>query len=134
MSDLPRPLLIGVAAVASAIAIWLVVAETIRRSTTLEPKEIESLLVILVTGCLLDAVVLYRALKRRIGLPTYAWLAIRIALSIAGLLWVTLPSYVIAFIAFMAFSRSRPLAPGTTAPVEPTDASMSVTPSPDEPA
>jgi len=93
--------------VASAIAIWLVAAETIRRSTTLEPQEIESLLVIIVTGCLLDAVVLYGAVKRRVGWPAYGWLGIRITLSILGLLWVTLPSYAIAAVAFDRYRRSN---------------------------
>ena len=111
---------IGIAAVASAIAIWLVVAETIRRSTTLEPKDIESLVVIIVTGCLLDGVVLYGAIKRRVGWPAFVWLGLRAVLSVAGLLWITLPSYAIAIVAFGRDRRTppRPVESAMSEPVE----------------
>ena len=104
MSGLPRPVLVGVLAILSAIGIWVVAADTIRRSTTLEPKEIESLLVLLIAACLVDGFIAYRAVRGRIGLPAYAWLGLRIVVSAAGLLLVTLPSYVVAVI---AFSRRR---------------------------
>ena len=41
---------------------------------------------IIVTGCLLDAVIAYRAIRGRVGLVAYGWLGFRILLSAAGLL------------------------------------------------
>ena len=108
MSGQPRPIVVGVLAIASAIGIWVLAADSIRRSSTLEPKEIESLLVLLVTGCLLDAFIAYRALCGRVGVVAYAWLGLRIVVSAAGLLLVTLPSYAIAV---LAFSRHRVVRP-----------------------
>lgn len=119
MAGLPRPVLVGVIAIASAIGIWVLAADSIRRSMTLEPEEIESLLVLLVTACLLDALIAYRAIRGRIGAVAYLWLGLRILISAAGLLLVTLPSYVIAVVAFSRRRDPEPLE-GPPEPVEPT--------------
>jgi hypothetical protein len=118
LSTKPRSVLIAVIAVASAIAIWAVVAETIRRSTSLEPQEIESLLVIIVTGILLDAFVAFRTYRGRAGWPDLLWLVVRVVLSAAGLLLVTLPSYAIAVIALIALRRRRARGPDSEVAAE----------------
>lgn len=110
MTNRPWSIRIGLLAIASAIAIWIAAADPIRRSTTLEPKEIESLLVLLIAGCLLDLVVAYRAYRGRVGWPALTWLGLRVLISGAGLLLVTLPSYAIAAIALTRWRVRRPVA------------------------
>ena len=108
---------IGLLAIASAIAIWIAAADSIRRSTTLAPEEIESLLVLLIAGCLLDLVVAYRAWRGRVGWPALTWLGLRVLISGAGLLLVTPPSYAIAAIALTRWRVTRP--PAEAVPSEP---------------
>jgi hypothetical protein len=130
LTRLPRPVLIGVLAIASAIGIWVLAALAIRRSETLDAAEIESLLVIIVTCCLLDAVIAYRAIKGRIGLVAYGWLGFRILLSVAGLLFVTLPSYAIAIVALSRYrAPAETTAETTTEPTESTKTPETADPS-----
>ena len=110
MSKRPWSIRIGLLAIASAIAIWIAAADSIRRSVELDPKEIESLLVLLIAGCLLDGLVAFRAYRGRVGWPALGWLAIRVLLSGAGLLLVTLPSYAIAAIVLTRWRVTRPQA------------------------
>jgi hypothetical protein len=107
MSRPSWPVLIGVLAIASAVGIWLIVANAILRSTELEPAEVESLIVLLVAGILIDGLVAGRALRGRVGIFGLGWLAIRVLISAAGLLPVTLPSYAIAVIALTRARMSR---------------------------
>jgi len=117
----PWSIRIGVLAIASALAIWIAVADSIRRSLSLEPKEIESLLVLLIAGCLLDALVAFRAYQGRVGWPALVWLGLRVLISGAGLLVITLPSYAVAAI---ALTRSRVARPSEDPPLEPDDAAV----------
>ena len=118
MTKRPWSIRIGVLAIVSAIAIWIAVADSIRRSVSLEPKEIESLLVLLITGCLLDTLVAVRAYRGRVGWPALVWLGLRVLISGAGLLLVTLPSYAVAAI---ALTRSRVTRPTEDPPPAPDD-------------
>lgn len=133
LTRLPRPVLIGVLAIASAIGIWVFAADAIRRSDTLDATEIESLLVIIVTCCILDAVIAYRAIRGRVGLVAYGWLGFRILLSAAGLLFVTLPSYAIAIVALSRYRAPAETAAETiaepTESTEPTDTTATTDPS-----
>jgi hypothetical protein len=113
---------IGLLAVASAIAIWIAVADSVRRSTTLDPTEIETLLVLLIAGCLLDLVVGYRAFRGRVGWPALIWLGLRVLISGAGWLLITLPSYAIAAIALTRWRATRPATETPTPGAAPTPA------------
>jgi hypothetical protein len=130
LTRLPRPVLIGVLAIASATGIWVLAADTVRRSEALDPTEIESLVVIIVTGCLLDAVIAYRAIRGRVGIVAYGWLGFRILLSVAGLLLVTLPSYAIALVALSRYrAPAETSAMTTTEPTETTEITEAADPS-----
>ena len=126
MTKRPWSMRIGILAIASAIAIWIAAADSIRRSTSLEPKEIESLLVLLIAGCLLDLVVAFRAYRGRVGWPALVWLGLRVLISGVGLLLVTLPSYAVAAIALARAKAARveddPPLPPEPSTADPADA------------
>ena len=114
MTNRPWSMRIGLLAIASAIAIWIAVADSVRRSTSLDPTEIDTLLVLLIAGCLLDLVVAYRAFRGHVGWPALIWLGLRVLISGAGWLLITLPSYAIAAIALTRWRVSRPVAEAPT--------------------
>ena len=109
MTNRPWSMRIGLLAIVSTIAIWIAVADSILRSTSLDPTEIETLLVLLIAGCLLDLVVAYRAFRGRVGWPALVWLGLRVLISGAGWLLITLPSYGIAAIALTRWRATRPV-------------------------
>jgi hypothetical protein len=97
----PKSTVIGIAAIATAIAIWIgmLVAVLQADAVSVPPSADLSFIALIGLGCLLDAIVAVRAWRRRLGLFGLGWLALRCLMSAVGFLWITFPSYAIAAIA-----------------------------------
>lgn len=98
--------LAGIVALLLAIAIWIwyAIAVVLAGPTTGEPLDVPVLIAVIGVGCLLDALIAARAVRRPVGTLALIYLGLRALLSAAGLLFATLPSYAVA--AF-ALSRAR---------------------------
>ena len=114
----PKSTVIGIAAIATAIAIWIGMAIAVIRAdaASVPPSADWSFIALIGLGCVLDAIVATRAWRGRLGLFGLGWLALRCLMSAVGFLWITLPSYVVA--AF-ALTRSRRAATSTSDPARP---------------
>jgi hypothetical protein len=107
-----RPVItwIVVVALIAAIAIWLGYAYRVLQpdSFVVAPSDRAWLIGIVLLGCALDLVVMIRLLRGRNGVAGLTWLALRGLLSIVGFLFVTFPSYAIAFVVLSRAPRPDP--------------------------
>ena len=110
MSGLPVATRVAVVALLIAIGIWIGYAVFTLRpgSAAGAPQDAAMLVALVAIGCCLDALVVVRCLRGRVGGLALGYLGLRTLLSVGGFLWLTLPSYAIA-----AFAVSRRPAAGT---------------------
>ena len=101
---------VAVVALGVALAIWLGYGYLALQpgATLVRPADQGWFFGLLVGGAVLDVVVAIRSLRGRVGGLALVWLGVRVVLSAAGLLFVTIPSYAVAL-----FTLSRPPAPDT---------------------
>lgn len=97
----PKSTVIGIAAISTAIAIWIAMAIAVIQAdaASIPPSADWSFIALIGLGCVLDAIVATRAWRGRLGLFGLGWLALRCLMSAVGFLWITFPSYAIAAIA-----------------------------------
>jgi hypothetical protein len=110
MARRPLSTWIVIVAVIAAIAIWLGYV-----SRALQPdggivaaKDQAWLIGIVLAGCALDVVVIVRLVRGQFGVAGLTWLALRGLLSMVGFLFLTFPSYAIAFVILSRAPRSDP--------------------------